>query len=46
VKRSLGTILLALVCFALGAAVQRYYDTHRGAGASVAPQTPPERRHL
>jgi len=41
VKRSLGTILLALICFALGAAVQRYYDTHRGAGASVAQQTPP-----
>jgi cytochrome c553 len=40
VRRSLGTILLAVVCFALGAAVQRYYDARRTIGAPVAPQPP------
>ena len=38
-KRSLGTILLAVVCFALGAAVQRYYDA-RTTGAFFARQPP------
>lgn len=37
VKRSLRTIVLATVCFALGAAVQRYYDT-RTTAASAARQ--------
>jgi cytochrome c553 len=37
VKRSLGTILLAVISFALGAIVQRYYDTRRSVG-TVAPQ--------
>jgi len=43
VKRSPGTILLAIVCFALGAAVQRYYDARTGAAffARQPPQTAP-----
>jgi cytochrome c553 len=40
VKRSLGTILLAIVCFALGATVQRYYDARRTA-AGTATSPPP-----
>jgi cytochrome c553 len=40
VKRSLGTILLAIVCFGLGAAVQRYYDARTTASfARQPPQT-------
>ncbi|HWK10000.1 MAG TPA: hypothetical protein VNR64_08115 [Vicinamibacterales bacterium] len=40
-KRSLGAILLAIVCFALGAAVQRYYDTRPGAASAARqPQQP------
>jgi len=39
VKRSAGTILLAIVCFALGAAVQRYYDA-RTTAAFLARQSP------
>jgi len=43
VKRSPGTILLAIVCFALGAAVQRYYDARTDAAffARQPPQTAP-----
>jgi cytochrome c553 len=36
-KRRLGTMLLAIVCFALGAAVQRFYDSRRFTAASVPP---------
>jgi cytochrome c553 len=36
-RRPLGTLLLAIGCFALGALVQRYYDTRRFA-AVLAPQ--------
>jgi cytochrome c553 len=39
VRRSFGTVLLAIVCFALGATVQRYYDARRTAGAGT-PQAP------
>jgi cytochrome c553 len=41
-KRRLGTLLLAVVCFALGALVQRYYDTRRIASVPVPPQTATE----
>jgi cytochrome c553 len=37
VKRVVQPVLLAIVCFALGAAIQRYYDTHR---VSAPPATP------
>src|SRR3954462_12306625 len=37
--RPLATIVLAIGCFALGAGAQRYYDSHRSAGAAVPPQS-------
>ncbi|MCM3879600.1 MAG: hypothetical protein ND807_05800 [Vicinamibacterales bacterium] len=36
-KRYLGTIVLAVTCFALGAAVQRFYDLRRAALPPVVP---------
>lgn len=37
-RRPLGTILLAIACFALGAAAQRFYDSHRFANPAAPSQ--------
>src|SRR3954463_10818543 len=39
-KRSLGSLILAVACFALGAGVQRYYDTRSG-GRQAPPVSAP-----
>jgi cytochrome c553 len=41
-RRRLGTVLIAVVCFTLGALVQRYYDTRRIAAVPVPPQAASE----
>ena len=41
VKRYIGAAVMGVACFALGAAVQRYYDTHRTAPPQAARATTP-----
>jgi cytochrome c553 len=41
-KRYIGTFVLGVACFALGVAVQRYYDTHRQTQQAVQTPKPSE----